>query len=407
MVLKKYDVVISGGGVVGCLAALAIAQHTQFSVLIVEASDDNASTKTKAARHAGFDARVIALAAESLSTLRRLGVNVDDILHYPISSIHVSDRGHIGQVVLDTKDLALDALGKVVAIKTLGEHLLRLIEAMPQVSIIRPARIQSIDRQQDSHLIRLASNEPLSLECKLLLVSEGGQSNTRQLLNTHADTYDYEQTAVITNVKTQIAHSGVAYERFTTQGPIAFLPMANAQDANSDCYMSVVWCLQRERAAAKLALSDKDFLAQLQSLFGNKLGRLESSSERFSYPLILSQTKDFAQHRTLFIGNAAQNLHPIAGQGFNLGIRDVMQLVDALKRVDDAGAFACTQAYKKMRVSDKQATIKATGTLVSVFSNQFLPMVIGRNIGLLGLNTLAEAKARFARFAMGVRDVSK
>lgn len=405
--MKTVDVVISGGGVVGCLAALAIAKHTQFSVLIVEASNDNTDTKTPTKTHGGFDARVIALAAESISTLRRLGVNIDDILHYPISSIHVSDRGHIGQVLLDAKDLAVDALGKVVAIKALGEHLLRLIEAMPQVSIVRPASIHSIDRQQDGHVIKLATNEPLSFRCKLLLVSDGGQSNTRQLLNTHADTYDYEQTAIITNVKTQNPHSGIAYERFTTQGPIAFLPMANAQDTNSDRYMSVVWCLQRQRAAAKLALGDAEFLAQLQLLFGHKLGRLESCSERLSYPLKLSQTNDFAQHRTLFIGNAAQNLHPIAGQGFNLGIRDVMQLVDALKSVDDPGAFACTQAYKKMRISDKQATIKATTALVSVFSNQFLPMVIGRNIGLLGLNTLAGPKARFARFAMGVRDVSK
>ena len=405
--MKEVEIIVSGGGVVGCLAALALATHTHYKIVLLEANSAQANIASQT-KHAGFDARVVALAAQSVELLAQLGVDINQITHHSIHKIHVSDKGHIGQVQLNAADYGVDALGKVVALDALGEYLLAKIDALPQIEIIQPAKINRVEKHENCNKVfyqYAESNTEKALQCKLLLVSDGGQSKTRELLAAGALHYEYDQAAIITNIQTQLPHKSVAFERFTSQGPIAFLPMqVNDAGDKTGHFMSIVWCMHKQKVAQKLALNDLAFLTELQHLFGHKLGKLLSCSQRFSYPLALTQVQDFAQHRAFFIGNAAQSLHPIAGQGFNLGIRDVAGLINSISESTDPGSFECKQAYKQARTADKLATIEATDSLVSIFSNQHLPLVLGRNIGLLGLNKFNSIKTQFASFAMGVRN---
>lgn len=414
---SHYDIVISGGGVVGCLMAIALATHTSHKVLLLEAHEQAlaepkqagdelpSNTAKQAAR---FDARVIALASESLQILAQLGLDMQKIAHQPISQIHVSDKGHIGQVRLNAKDYGLDALGKVVAVDALGDYLLKAVQVKSaSITYRAPLSIKYVEQSPSYATIDLSDNTRVST--RLLIVSDGGGSKTAELAGMKRCTKPYSQCAVIANVSTQRAHNNIAYERFTSQGPIAFLPMntgaVNQPNARnlSQHSMSVVWCMERQNAERIMALSDDEFLRVLTQLFGSKLGKLATASTRFSYPLSLMQSEPFVLNRAVAIGNAAQTLHPIAGQGFNLGIRDVNDLVRAIKDSPDPGAYECLARYQKTRKRDKQATISATEALVSIFSNQYFPLVVGRNIALLAMNKTVPLKQYFAHFAMGAR----
>ena len=399
-----YDIVISGGGVVGCLTALALATHSSFSILLLEAIDSTAKPATAAGKSERFDARVIALSADSLTTLADLGVNIDEIVHQSIEQIHVSDRGHIGQVKLSAKEQGLTALGKVVAIEALGEYLLKKVKLMG-VAIDYRCPLQIAQATRTNSEVTLSLSDSTQINTKLLIVSDGGQSKTASLVGLLSDITSYGQTAIIANVNTQLAHKNVAYERFTSQGPIAFLPMniGDSNQASKQHSMSVVWCVNQQYSEQKLQLGEHEFLHELTSLFGHKLGKLTSCSKRYSYPLFLSKSYPFVSHRAISVGNAAQSLHPIAGQGFNLGVRDVAALINVLKKAEDPGEYTYIQRYKKCRQVDKNDTVFATEALVRVFSNQYTPFVIARNIGLLGLNSFSWPKHQFANFAMGMR----
>lgn len=420
------DIVISGGGIVGCLSALALAKHTDYKIILIETKALAPIKNSElASTHAGFDARVIALAAESIEHLHYLGVKLQNIKTQSIDSIHVSDKGHVGQVLLNNIEKAHNntckSLGEVISLADLGQYLLAELLKHPQIKLLAETSIQSVERKQDSVCLKIGgakivNNAKSSLSTKLLLICDGGKAKFAQQLGLIFKRESYEQSAIITNVIMQKPHNNQAFERFTSQGPIAFLPMAlnssydstsnkNAQ-ATPGTAMSVVWCTNTNNVDYLLSLSNAEFSRQLEGLFGSRLGKIKSLSSRFSYPLELSQAIPYATHRVASLGNAAQALHPIAGQGFNLGIRDVVDMVKVQLEASamcDPGSFQCLQGYKRLRDADKQDTIFATDSLVRIFSNQYWPMVATRNIGLHMLNTLAPLKTAFTEFAIGKR----
>ncbi|MFW8590446.1 FAD-dependent monooxygenase [Glaciecola sp. 2405UD65-10] len=406
-----YDVAISGGGVVGCLAALALSQFSHLRIALFEAyiPDESQAENTQ---HQ-FDERVIALAGESLHLLSQLGIDIGEIVTQSIEHIHVSDKGHLGQVQLSAKEFGRSELGKVVSIKAFGLYLLNKVKQCSNVTYYAPVKIKQAHKQQACIKLTLENLEQtkqatMSKSTKLVLICDGANSPTSALLGFNKSHYDYGQSAIITNVNMQLPHNNYAFERFTSQGPIAFLPMyANNGNAPSKHAMSVVWCINNNDVDAVMNKSEAQFIQQLQPLFGYKLGKIEAISKVVKYPLILSQTQNFVGHRSICLGNAAQSLHPIAGQGFNLGIRDVFDLVNTIDATIDVGAFSNTQAYKKSRQHDKFATVNATDSLVSIFSNQYFPLVVGRNISLLAMNKSKLLKQQFANFAMGQRNKVK
>lgn len=392
----NVDIIIAGGGVVGCTAALAIANRFPYKIAVIEAFDTQSSaTVSSNSQHPSFDARVVALAKQSVVQLESFGIELSDIDMCPINQIHVSDKGHVGQVRLNADEQ--QPMGQVIALEHLGAILQKQLEQHPQISLFKPDKIVTLTRSQ---LCVDVQTQHSQINAKLLLVAEGANSKTKALAGINNQVSSYSQSAIIANVETQLPHQNCAFERFTSQGPIALLPM-NKQHGNR---MSLVWTTNDESVDEIMALSEAEFLVKLRQLFSDKLGRFTQTSLPKSYPLQLVVADNFASHRVICVGNTAQSLHPIAGQGFNLGIRDIFDLCRSIDEHEgDLADIQHILSYKQIRNADKHTVISATDSLVRLFSNQHSPFVVARNLGLLGLNINESLKARFTKFAMGER----
>ncbi|MCD9487799.1 2-octaprenyl-6-methoxyphenyl hydroxylase [Photobacterium iliopiscarium] len=391
--MKQYDVVIAGGAMVGACLAIALDELTQHQlhIAVVEAvaADQHG--------HPGYDARSIALSHGSSRLL-------DTIQLWPtlanvataIKHIHVSDRGHAGMVELSAQQLAVDALGYVIELAEAGKIFHHQLATRSNIDLFCPAKVEHIERTQAEALVRL--NTGKRLRTKLVVAADGATSHCCELLHIGRDEYDFEQVAVIANITTAEPHQGQAFERFTEHGPVALLPMAQGRS-------SLVWCIEPQQQARIMALSDAQFLTELQAVFGWRLGALMVVGERHCYPLILRQSQRLVSHRTAVIGNAAQTLHPIAGQGFNLGLRDAMTLAEEIaagvKRGADIGLPAVLGRYRERRLPDRQATIAMTTSLVSLFANDNPALAVGRNLGLMTMSLSNTLQAPLLRRAMG------
>lgn len=398
MAVAQTDIVIAGGGAIGLSLGLALRQQTGYSVTLLEAFAENGG-----GAHPGFDARGIALAKYSLDFFQALGLGANLAnISTDITHIHVSDKGHMGQTQLHACDYQVPQLGSVVELQDLGQVLQRACQ--DQFAIKQPCSIKTIDSEQP-HLT-LTLSDASQLQTRLLVVADGAQSPTSQLLKLGQQKKDYQQYAITANVLTSAPHQHWAYERFTANGPIALLPMSQNRSG-------LVWTVQPHEVEPLLRCSPQRFLQQLQAAFGYRLGRFTRVGERQSFPLKLTQTEHAPLHRVVVAGNAAQSLHPIAGQGLNLGLRDVQALTTMLAQSggesnprpsdNDPGMFAGLQQYRAHRMADRKQTIQLTDGLLQLFANESLPKIIARNIGLTAMAFSPMAKQRFAQHAMGWR----
>ncbi|WDE10657.1 2-octaprenyl-6-methoxyphenyl hydroxylase [Thalassomonas haliotis] len=394
--LSHFDVVIAGGGLSGALMALSLATLKQangqpLAIAIVEANPVVKEVSRS------FDDRVLALSHGTSAYLQALGA-----WQYlqqdaeAIKTIHISDRGHYGKARVYAEDHQVPALGYVVEMALIGKALLKSLESFGNVHWYRPDSIEKICWQMDKVNLRLISGRALS--ASLLLGCDGGMSACREFANIKVRQQSYRQSALITNVSTANAHSGVAYERFTETGPIAMLPLSGDR-------CSLVWTLTPQQAEEIQTLDEQVFKRVLEDAFGSYLGRITQAGERFVYPLNLIQAEQQVFHRMALVGNASHTIHPIAGQGFNLGVRDVEQLAAlikaALEQNQDIGNFSLLSTYQQQRAADQQQVIALTDSLVTLFSNRLPPLVAGRNIGLKVLNYLSPLKNAFVQKTMG------
>jgi 2-octaprenyl-6-methoxyphenol hydroxylase len=392
----KTDIVIAGGGMVGASLALALAQ-LGFDITLVEAAP------FKTGGSPSFDDRTTALSNGSRRVMEGLGV-WPLVQHEatPIRKIHISDRGRFGFARIDAAELKLDSLGLVIANRALGAGLWQRLEASG-VRVLAPARVVDYDITADGCRIRLegdaASNEPV--ECRLLVAADGAQSAVRKSAGVESSTWDYEQTALTANLTTQVFHNHVAYERFTPHGPIALLPFVEGR-------VGLVWTLAPKDAAETLALPDAEFLGRLQEAFGMRLGRFLAVGKRQSYPLALTRAEEQVTDRVVILGNAAQGLHPIAGQGFNLGLRDVACLAEVLADARttagasvDPGAAALLEQYRVWRQEDRRRIVAFTDGLVRVFRQPFAPVRMLRDVALLAFDLSPQAKQAMSQLSLG------
>ena len=369
---------------------------------------------------------MIALARRTVEELSHMGLNLDDVakqhngeLPPQIKHIEVSDKGHLGLLNLQSSDYHIDAFGQVVSLSALT----RLAAgATSSYQYIAPAKVTNVKQQCNFVEVQLDNGQ--SLTTKLLVLADGGRSGLADQVGISKTVNDYHQTAIVFNVHTQLPHENRAYERFTQNGPLAFLPFDSEIDdiKASGNGFSVVWTVDTDAAKSLIALNQRAFIKALQEAFGYRQGKVLRVSELASYPLALTKAQQVASHRTVVVGNAAQALHPIAGQGFNLGLRDLTALVSVLQasaekhgehnsyeeKSDtiasanfDAGAFSITQHYANSRKNDRDNTIALTDTLVRTFSNQYFPTVIGRNVSLLALSMMPQAKKAFVKHTTG------
>lgn len=394
----ELDIAIVGGAMAGATLALGLADLARklsrpLKIAVIEAFDP-------AKQHPGFDARSIAIANGSVFELKRLGIwPLLADLGTAITDIHVSDRGHFGMTELNAEQFALDSLGQVVELERVGQRLFGAI-GNSDIQLYCPARLEKLQTSAAGHSLTLSNGQRLS--CRLLLAADGVNSSVRAQQQQALQQFEFGQSAVIANVATDKPHNGMAWERFTEHGPLALLPMG---DSDGQARLSLVWALLHEEAERVQALPQAEFLQQLQQAFGYRAGRFVAVGERHRYPLSLSYMPRPIYHRTLYLGNAAQTLHPIAGQGFNLGLRDLVTVLETLEPVlaegTDPGAAQVLHTYHAAREQDRRQTINNIEFLVRGFSNNYWPLVAGRNLGLRILSWCPPLKTPVAHRAMG------
>ncbi|HGZ7314161.1 TPA: 2-octaprenyl-6-methoxyphenyl hydroxylase [Vibrio parahaemolyticus] len=389
--MKQYDVVIAGGAMAGATLALAI-EHLSRGALRVAVVEP---FKAQSDQHPGFDSRSIALSYGTVNLLRHLELwSAIEPFSTPIEHIHVSDRSHAGMTDITKHDVGVEALGYVVELADVGRVYQELLTHSTAIDLYCPDSAKHITRTQENVTIELASGELLN--AKLLVAADGAVSQCCQQIGLELSEHDFDQVAVIANIVTQEPHQGRAFERFTENGPVALLPM-------SDNRMSLVWCLRPDEAQIVMELSESEFLERLQQDFGWRLGAMQKVGLRASYPLLLRHRKKNISHRFAIVGNAAQTLHPIAGQGFNLGIRDVVTLAEELvKQGEDVGRYQGLIRFSQRREADRNETIWLTSSLVHVFSNDLLAMRIGRNTALAAMDNLSIFKQPLLRHTLGL-----
>jgi 2-octaprenyl-6-methoxyphenol hydroxylase len=381
------DVAIAGGGMVGLSLAAALAK-LPLDVGVIE------PVAPEADEQPSFDARTTALSSGSRRVLEGIGAwPAVSARATPIRRIHVSERGVFGTATLTAAEQGLAALGFTIENRLLGMALRECVAAEPRIRL-RHARVASVEPGPESVQLRTDGGEVI--DARLLVAADGAQSAVRAALGIEASVSDYGQLAIIAHVDTTRFHAYTAYERFTPDGPLAVLPIAEGRSA-------VVWTLAPGEAHAALALDDAAFLARLQDAFGLRLGRFTRVGRRQSYPLSLTRAARLTAPRAAILGNAAQSLHPVAGQGFNLALRDVAMLAELIADSGgDPGEVALLARYSNWRAPDREAVIRFTDSLVRGFGLPLGPLRRARGHGLALFDLLRPVKHEFARRTMGL-----
>lgn len=389
----ETDVLIIGGGLVGASLACALGQ-AGVRTRVVEARPFEAD------RPAAYDERVIALAQGSQRIFAGLGLWSELVADAcPIHTIHVSDRGHFGFTRLRREQEGVPALGYVATARALGNVLAGGMQALDPVELLAPAQLTGFEVADAGVRAEIDfQGERQRCSARLLVAADGAESAIREQLGIETSRRDYEQMAIIANVSTDRPHNNVAYERFTDSGPLAFLPMTEQRCA-------VVWTVRSDRCQEVLGLDDATFLQRLQQRFGYRLGCLTRVGRRHAFPLQLLQARELVRPRLALVGNAVHTLHPIAGQGFNLGLRDMAALVDVVLDARgsgrDIGDIDVLRRYAAWRQGDQRRVALFTDSMVHLFGQSLPPVAWLRDAGMLALDVCPPAKHWFGRLTMG------
>jgi len=391
----EFDVVIVGGGLVGASLACALGD-SGLGIAVIEAVPPGDPGQTS------YDDRTLALAYSSRRIFEGIGV-WDSIARRsacPIEHIHISDRGKFGFTRLHAKDMNIEALGYVAETRALGAALYETMSGLANVTLMCPANVIDIDIHESMATLTLEhGNKSQTINTSLVVAADGGDSPLRRAVGIKADKRLYDQTAVVANVTPGHDHGNVAYERFTSTGPLALLPMTGNR-------CSVVWSTARDNADVILSWNEETYLAELQQRFGDRLGKFSRAGQRAAYPLALTRVSQPVVQRVALIGNAAHTVHPVAGQGFNLGLRDVATLaqvvVDARRAGKDVGLLDVLASYASWRQRDNKRVASFTDGLIKMFSNEYLPLAVVRNLGLTFVDYFPALKRTFIKRTSGL-----
>ena len=395
--MRHADIVIAGGGMVGASLAVALEPLGLDLVVVEPVARGDAGQPS-------FDERSTALSRSSQRSFEAMGLWADIVAaSTPIQSVHVSDKGRFGFSHIDADEQGVEALGYVCINRVLGGVLQGALATANNVDTLCPARIAAVTSGEDRNVVTVIHDDGReeSIACTLLVVADGARSQVREMLGIGATYVDYEQTAVIGNVLTELPNHGCAYERFTESGPVAMLPITNGRTA-------FVWITETRNAEALLAANDAEFTAKLADAFGTRLGGFSRVGDRSAYPLGLSKALRLTAGRAVLVGNAAHGLHPVAAQGFNLGLRDVAALCDCIAdersrgTEADIGASAVLADYAAWRKPDQDKLVAFTDGLIRLFGSRRPGVRALRNVGMLGFDFLPGVRSAFARHTMGL-----
>jgi len=388
--MTSYDVAIVGGGMVGASFALAL-RGTRLRVLLIEnVAPDSASQPS-------FDERTTALGNGSRQVFEGLGVWSDMSAEAAaIRSIHVSDAGRFGVARLDAKEQGVQAFGYVVPNRVIGRVLWQALASAPNVTLAVPAQLKHATLRDDGVRLEMIRDGVVEeVHASVAVAADGAGSVLRTCAGIDADVEDYDQVAIVVNAATDRPHSGEAFERFTASGPLAVLPTTGGG-------YTVVWAVRPARAAELLALGDEAFAAELLAAFGWRAGRWTRVGRRNQYPLALSRATETVAGRVVLIGNAAQALHPVAGQGFNLGLRDAATLAEMLAgAASDPDFTELLARFSAWRGEDRKGVTRFTDGLVKLFGSDLPGLGMVRNFGLLLFDLSPTAKRALSRVSWG------
>jgi 2-octaprenyl-6-methoxyphenol hydroxylase len=393
-----FDVIIAGGGMVGATAALALAP-LGLSIAVVEAASRGGIEQPS------FDDRSTALSRSSQRLFEALGLwSSVSSAAAPIRHIHVSDQGRFGFAHIDAEEQHVEALGYVVINRQLGAALQAALDAAANVVEYSPSRITDVECTADAVFICMDGVASPEQRCSasLLVVADGAGSSVREQLGIAVERKDYGQHAIVGSLETERPIGDTAYERFCDRGPLAVLPVPGQ-------HASFVWTVDESDAARIGALPDAAFLGELQSAFGNRLGDFRRAGKRHAYPLALSKALGVTAGRSVLVGNAAHGLHPVAAQGFNLGLRDVATLADCIADALAEGSSRHTigepqvlERYAGWRRADQRKLVGFTDGLVRLFTTGRRPLRTARDLGMLAFDLVPGVRRGFARHTMGL-----
>ncbi|MEO8064777.1 MAG: 2-octaprenyl-6-methoxyphenyl hydroxylase [Pseudomonadota bacterium] len=396
--MKDWDVVIVGGGMVGASFALAL-RATRLRVLLIE------SVSPDSAAQPSFDERTTAIGNGSKQIFESLGVwPAMAAESTPIRAIHVSDAGRFGVARLDAREQGVHAFGYVVPNRAIGRALWQALREVPNVTLAVPAQVKGATLRDDGVVLDVVTEVSTErgpervterIRAAVAVAADGAGSVLRASAGIDASVEDYEQVAIVVNAATERPNNGEAFERFTPSGPLAVLPVTGGG-------YTVVWAVAPARAAELVALDENAFAAELLSAFGWRAGRWTKIGRRNTYPLALSRAAKTVAGRVVLIGNAAQSLHPVAGQGFNLGLRDAATLAEMLasSAVGDPSEELLAR-FASWRAEDRQGVTRFTDSLVKLFGSDTPGVGLARNFGLLLFDLSPAAKRALSRVSWG------
>ena len=400
----QQEVIIVGGGMVGLSLALMLAK-AKIGVKLLEAIKyPNYDDANLAPYHSSFDARNSALSRRTVQIYQELGLWSALQEHAtPILEVNITEQGSFGKARLKAEQEKVESFGQVIENAWLGRVLLTEVKKEPLIELIDGVQVTSLTQDADfAYIEAQRAEEQLKLQSKIVIAADGRDSFCRKALGIGASVHDYDQVAIVTTVQTSKPHGHVGFERFSPLGPLALLPLPG------EYRRSVVWPVPKGTEGEWMGdENDQHFLDALQETYGDRAGKFQKTGKRFSFPLSQVLAEKQAVGRVVLMGNAAHTIHPVAGQGFNLCMRDAYVLRRYLKeqveKNADLGDAGMLLDYEKSRLTDQQRVIKFCDSVVRGFSNQnpFLKLI--RNTGLVAFDTIPGIKPLVANYAMGLK----
>ena len=402
--MQQQEVIIVGGGMVGLSLALMLAK-SNIAVKLLEAIHyPNYDDANLAPYHSSFDARNSALSRRSVQIYQELGL-WDALQEHatPILEVQITEQGSFGKARLLAEQEKVESFGQVIENAWLGRVLLTEVRKQPLIELIDGVQVTSLKQDADfAYIEAVRGQEQLQLAAKLLIAADGRDSFCRKALGIGASEHDYDQVAIVTTVQTSKPHAHVGFERFSHLGPLALLPLPG------EYRRSVVWPVPKGTKHEWIGdENDQHFLNALQQAYGDRAGKFEKTGRRFSFPLSQVLAEKQAVGRVVLMGNAAHTIHPVAGQGFNLCMRDayvlLRYLTEQAAQSADLGDAAMLRDYEQSRLKDQQRVIKFCDSVVRGFSNQNPILKFMRNTGLVAFDTIPGIKPLVANYAMGLK----
>lgn len=400
----QQEVIIVGGGMVGLSLALMLAKANIRVKLLEAIKYPNYDDANLAPYHSSFDARNSALSRRTVQIYQELGL-WDALQEHatPIYEVHITEQGSFGKARLKAEQEKVESFGQVIENAWLGRVLLQQVKQEALIELIDGVQVTSLTQDADfAYIEARRGEEKIALQSKLVIAADGRDSFCRKALGIGASEHDYDQVAIVTTVQTSKPHGHVGFERFSPLGPLALLPLPG------EYRRSVVWPVQKGTEGEWLGdENDQHFLDALQQTFGDRAGKFQKTGKRFSFPLSQVLAEKQAAGRVVLMGNAAHTIHPVAGQGFNLCMRDAYvlrrYLMEQTAKGADLGEAAMLQRYEQSRLTDQQRVIKFCDSVVRGFSNQNPLLKLIRNTGLLAFDTIPGIKPLVANYAMGLK----